>query len=78
MAFFGGPGNDRLIENTDGLQSRDFFDGGPGDDILHTDHGTQTFYRGGSGSDIFVLDVDASHFDSGNSFNIQNQNVPTF
>ena len=42
------------IENTDGLQSRDFFDGGPGDDILHTDHGTQTFYRGGSGSDIFV------------------------
>ena len=76
VAFFGGPGNDRLIENTDGLQSRDFFDGGPGDDILHTDHGTQTFYRGGSGSDIFVLDVDASHFDSGNSFNIHNTHIP--
>ena len=75
VSFFGGPGNDKLIENTDGIQSRDYFDGGPGDDILHTDHGTQTFYKGGSGNDIFVLDADASHFDSGNSFNILNQNV---
>ncbi|MDC0591229.1 hypothetical protein OAP13_04885 [Gammaproteobacteria bacterium] len=75
VSFFGGPGNDKLIENTDGIQSRDYFDGGPGDDILHTDHGTQTFYKGGSGNDIFVLDADASHFDSGNSFNIMNQNV---
>ena len=75
VSFFGGPGDDKLIENTDNIQSRDYFDGGPGDDILHTDHGTQTFYKGGSGNDIFVLDADASHFDSGNSFNIQNQNV---
>ena len=27
-------------------------------------------------NDIFVLDVDASHFDSGNSFNIQNTHIP--
>jgi hypothetical protein len=76
VTFFGGPGNDKLIENTDSVQSRDYFDGGPGDDILHTDHGTQTFYKGGSGSDIFVLDAEASIFDSGNSFNIMNQNIP--
>ena len=76
VTFFGGPGNDKLIENTDSVQSRDYFDGGPGDDILHTDHGTQTFYKGGSGSDIFVLDADANHFDSGNSFNIQNTHIP--
>ena len=76
VAFFGGPGNDRLIENTDGLQSRDYFDGGPGDDILHTDHGTQTFYRGGTGSDVFVLDADASHFDSGDSLNVHNTHIP--
>ena len=76
VSFFGGPGDDKLIENTDGVQGRDYFDGGPGNDILHTDHGTQTFYKGGTGSDIFVLDVDASYFDSGNSFNIMNQNIP--
>ena len=76
VTFFGGPGNDKLIENTDGVQSRDYFDGGPGDDILHTDHGTQTLYKGGSGNDIFVLDADANHFDSGNSFNIHNTHVP--
>jgi hypothetical protein len=76
VAFFGGPGDDKLIENTDAVQSRDYFDGGPGNDILHTDHGTQTFYKGGTGNDIFVLDVDASYFDSGDSFNVQNLNVP--
>ena len=76
VAFFGGPGNDKLIENTDNVQSRDYFDGGPGDDILHTDHGTQTFYKGGAGNDIFVIDAEASHFDSGNFLNIQNLNMP--
>jgi hypothetical protein len=74
VSFFGGPGDDKLIENTDNVQGRDYFDGGPGNDILHTDHGTQTFYKGGTGNDIFVLDVDASYFDSGDSFNVLNQN----